>query len=420
MSRIDDLLARYAPNGVRFEPLGNVGRWYGGGTPSKGRADFWENGTIPWVSPKDMGRHVVEVTEDYITEAAVAGSATKMVPANSVAIVVRSSILDRILPTSLIPIPVALNQDMKAVVAREGIMPAFIAHVLRSGGDNILRSARKTGGSVASIDTTKLYSFLIPVPPIEIQQEVVAILDSFTKLEAELEAELEARRAQYRHYRDSLLSFEQTGRQASKQASKQAIRIACLGELGNFIRGRRFTKDDYASAGVPCIHYGEIYTRYGVWTDRVVSHVRSDMARTLRYAEPGDVVITDVGETVEDVGKAVAWIGDERVAIHDHCYAFRHDMNPKFVAYCMQTSSFTAQKTKYVARTKVNTLLINAFANIRIPVPPREEQDRIVGILDKFDALVNDLSSGLPAEIAARRRQYGHYRDRLLTFRQAA
>lgn len=140
----------------------------------------------------------------------------------------------------------------------------------------------------------------------------------------------------------------------------------------------------------------------------------------LRYAKPGDVVITDVGETVEDVGKAVAWIGDKDVAIHDHCYAFRHSMNPKFVAYCMQTTSFIAEKAKYVARTKVNTLLIDGFSKIRIPVPPPEEQERIVTILDKFDALVNDLSSGLPAEVKARRQQYEYYRDRLLGFREAA
>lgn len=193
-----------------------------------------------------------------------------------------------------------------------------------------------------------------------------------------------------------------------------------MNEIGKFIRGRRFTKADYVADGISAIHYGEIYTQYGVWTDRVISQVRSDMAATLRYAQPGDVVITDVGETVEDVGKAVAWLGDEDVAIHDHCYAFRHDMNPKFVSYCMQTTSFIAEKAKYVARTKVNTLLIDGFSKIRIPVPPLDEQERIVAILDKFEALVNDISSGLPAEITARRQQYAHYRDRLLTFQEAA
>lgn len=193
-----------------------------------------------------------------------------------------------------------------------------------------------------------------------------------------------------------------------------------MGEIGEFIRGRRFTKADYVEDGISCIHYGDIYTQYGTTAKNVKTHVRSDMSGTLRYAKHGDVVITDVGETVEDVGKPVAWLGADEVAIHDHCYAFRHSMNPTFVSYCMQTTSFIAEKAKYVARTKVNTLLMKGFSKIRIPVPSPEEQARIVAILDKFDELVNDISFGLPAEIQARRQQYAHYRDRLLTLKEAA
>jgi type I restriction enzyme S subunit len=147
--------------------------------------------------------------------------------------------------------------------------------------------------------------------------------------------------------------------------------------------------------------------------------VSPDLAPRLRYAEPGDVVLTDVGETVEDVGKAVAWLGPEPVAIHDHCYAFRHTMNPVFISYYTQTRLFQSQKNKHVARTKVKTLLMDGLAKVKIPVPPVEEQARVVSILDSFDALVNDLSIGLPAELKARRQQYEYYRDRLLTFDEA-
>lgn len=84
----------------------------------------------------------------------------------------------------------------------------------------------------------------------------------------------------------------------------------------------------------------------------------------------------------------------------------------------MQTQRFIAEKAKYVARTKVNTLLIDGFSKIAIPIPPLEEQERIVAILDSFDALVNDLSIGLPAELKARRQQYEYYRDKLLTFEE--
>ena len=244
-----------------------------------------------------------------------------------------------------------------------------------------------------------------PSPPLEVQREIVKVLDTFTKLEAELEA----RRRQYQYYRDALLAFRD-----------QDVQWAAMADVGEFFRGRRFTKADYVEDGVGCIHYGEIYTHYGTSTNIVISHVQPEMKPILRFAKPGDVVVTDVGETVEDVGKAVAWMGADDVAIHDHCYAFRHSMNPKFVSYCMQTASFIAEKAKYVARTKINTLLMDGFSKIRIPVPPLEEQERIVSILDKFDALANDISIGLPAEIKARRQQYEHYRDRLLIFRETA
>jgi type I restriction enzyme S subunit len=193
-----------------------------------------------------------------------------------------------------------------------------------------------------------------------------------------------------------------------------------MGEIGAFMRGRRFTKDDYVQEGIGCIHYADIYTRHGTWASQAVSHVRPDMAPGLRYAQPGDVVIAAVGETVEDVGKAVAWLGAEPVAIHDDCFTFQHPMNPKFVSYCLQTERLKAEKNKFVARAKVKRLSGESLAKLTIPVPRIEEQERIVAILDKFDALVNDISSGLPAEIQARRKQYEHYRDRLLTFKEAA
>ncbi|EQA1182231.1 restriction endonuclease subunit S [Escherichia coli] len=252
-----------------------------------------------------------------------------------------------------------------------------------------------------------------PEKSLAIQSEIVRILDKFSELTAELTAELNMRKKQYNYYRDQLLRFKEG-----------EVEWKTLGEIGEFIRGKRFTKADYVEdGGISVIHYGEIYTRYGVYTTHSLSQVRADMAASLRYAKHGDVVITDVGETVEDVGKAVAWLGDDDIAIHDHCYAFRHSLNPKFISYYMQTDSFISEKAKYVARTKVNTLLINGFSKIMIPVPyPKDhekslkEQARIVAILDKFDTLINSITEGLPREIELRQKQYEYYRDLLFSF----
>ena len=189
-----------------------------------------------------------------------------------------------------------------------------------------------------------------------------------------------------------------------------------MGKIGDFIRGRRFTKDDVVEDGIPSIHYGEIYTQYGTATSSTVSHVRRDLAGQLRFAQHGDVVIAAVGETVEDVAKAVAWLGDEPVAIHDDTFLFRSDMNAKFVSYAMQSAAFHAQKNKYVARAKVKRLGGESLAKICIPVPSGPEQDRIVELLDRLDALVAGLSDDLRTEAGARGRQYKHCRDRLLAF----
>jgi type I restriction enzyme S subunit len=289
------------------------------------------------------------------------------------------------------------------------LLPGYSKYIFRSA--RVRREIAKAASGVTRFNISKgrFAEIKIPVPSLEVQREIARVLDLFTTLEAELEAELEARRRQYAHYRDSLLTFRDA----------RGVRWAPMGEMGQFIRGRRFTKADVVQDGIPSIHYGEIYTQYGVAADETVSHVRCDLASQLRYAKPGDVVIAAVGETVEDVGKAVAWLGHEDVAIHDDCFFYRHSMNPKYVSYYLQTDEFHSQKGRHVARAKVKRLSAEGLARITIPVPALQEQQRIVAILDKFDVLVNDLSIGLPAELVARRKQYEYYRGRLLTFDEA-
>ena len=416
MSRIDELIAELCPSGVEYKALGDVGKFVrGNGLQKKDLADIgvgaihygqvythygiWATETKSFVSP-ELAKRLRKAKNGDLVIATTSENDEDVCKA--VAWLGKESI--------------AISGD--AYIYSHSLEPKYVAYFFQSEQFQSQKIRHITGTKVKRLSGDSMAKLLIPVPPIEVQREIVKVLDTFTKLEAELEAELEARRRQYQYYRDALLNFNEA---SVASASKQArIGWATLGEIGKFIRGRRFTKADYVEDGVGCIHYGEIYTHYGISANEVISHVRPEMKAILRFAKPGDVVITDVGETVEDVGKAVAWVGTEEVAIHDHCYAFRHSMNPKFVSYCMQTTSFIAEKAKYVARTKVNTLLMNGFAKIRIPVPTLEEQERIVAILDKFDALMNDLGSGLPAEIKARRQQYEHYRDRLLDFREAA
>lgn len=188
-------------------PLQSIGTWFGGGTPSKKNDSFWKNGVIPWVSPKDMQGHSVTSTVDYITEEAVAGSSAKLVPAGSTALVTRSSILDKRLPVAYFPQTVAMNQDLKAVCPQDGINGRYLFNALEHSRESILLQAHKKGGSVASLDTKRLMLFEVPLPPLEVQEEIANKLDTFTEYIDSLKRERELRQKQYEYYRDLLLDF---------------------------------------------------------------------------------------------------------------------------------------------------------------------------------------------------------------------
>ncbi len=173
------------PTGWRRLPLAELGDWFGGGTPSKGRTEFWENGTVPWLSPKDMGPEVIHSTQDHITDAAVVGSSVRRVPGGSVALVVRSGILERTLPIAVVPFEVTLNQDMKALVPRLDLDARWVAWGLRSLEQELLRGCRKSGTTVASIETKSLMAQELPVPPLDEQRRIVEMLeDHLSRLDA--------------------------------------------------------------------------------------------------------------------------------------------------------------------------------------------------------------------------------------------
>lgn len=404
MSRIDKLIAKSCPGGVIYRALGDseVSRQViAGATPKSGVPEYWENGTIPWMSSGEVNKGTVYQTDKLITEAGYSSWSTKMVPAGAVVIALAGQGKTRG-TVARTRIELCTNQSLASILVADSMNSDFLFHFLRTQYRQ-LREVSSGDGTRGGLNLQMIRAYKVPVPPLEVQREIVRILDQFT--------ELEARRNQYGYYRDSLLGSSLAG----------DVPWRPIGDVGELIRGRRFTKADYVdNGGIPAIHYGEIYTHFGVKARSVHSHVKPEMADSLRFARPGDVILTDVGETVDDVGKAVAWLGSSDVAIHDHCYAFRHSMNPAFVSYYMQTNRFRLEKAKYVARTKVKTLLMNGLARVLIPCPPLPEQERIVKILDEFDALLNDLSVGLPAELRARRMQYEHYRDRLLTFEEAS
>lgn len=192
-------------------------------------------------------------------------------------------------------------------------------------------------------------------------------------------------------------------------------------EIRNFAeisRGGSFQKKDFVENGYPCIHYGQIYTKYGISATQTLTYISDSVAEKSRKAKKNDIVMAVTSENVEDVCKCVAWLGESDIAVSGHTAIIHHNQNPKYLAYYFQTRHFMKQKEKLAHGTKVIEVTPDKLNDVIIPLPTLEKQKEIVDVLDRFDTLCNDLTSGLPAEIEARQKQYEYYRDKLLSFKR--
>lgn len=283
----------------------------------------------------------------------------------------------------------------------------FLYYVLKSKEKELMGNQQT--GSIPALSKKQIEQIEIPLPPLEVQNEIVRILDTFTSHAADLHAELHARKEQYEYYRNKLLSFDE---------NDEGVKWMRMEEVGTFIRGKRFVRTDIVEKGISCIHYGDMYTYYGLSANKTKGMLRSDLASKMRYAQKNDVVIVAAGENKDDIGVGLAWLGDEPAAVHDACFIFQSDMYPLFVSHYLRTDIYHKQIRKYVSEAKICSISAKGLGNAVIPVPSFERQQSIASLLDKFESLVNDLSEGLPAEIIAVQEQYEYYRNKLLTFKR--
>jgi type I restriction enzyme S subunit len=265
-------------------------------------------------------------------------------------------------------------------------------------------------GGVPSLTQTMLNNVQVPVPPIEVQEELVSTLDKFRELEAELEAELVRRSMQFKFFCDYYFS-ENFVRQNS-------IHLHPLGDKGSFQKGSGLQKSDFVETGAPCIHYGQIHTRFGSQTYAAISSIKHELASGLRKAKPGDIVIADTAEDYAGVGKATAWLGPEPIAVGGHTLIYSHQFDPIYLSYFFRSDAFQNQKNRLAKGVKVKDISSSAMAKIVAPVPPVAMQEKIGRNLMALDTLIIDSPGSIKAEITARRQQYEYYRNKLLTFKE--
>lgn len=253
----------------------------------------------------------------------------------------------------------------------------------------------------------------IPLPPIEVQTEIVRILDKFTSLEAELEAELDCRKRQYEYYRDKLLSFDNMGGQEVEWKKMSEV---C--EIKGRIGFRGYTRQDLVEEGKGAISLSPSNIVNGVLTfdnNTYISWEKYDESPEI-IAKIGNIVFTKTGS----VGKTalITELPQECTINPQLVLITCMGCNNAYLKHVMQNASFQLKVRKFAGVGSVPNISQKALASIEIPIPPVQEQERIATILDRFEALTTSLQSGLPAEIAARRQQYEHYRDKLLTFKR--
>ena len=387
MSKIDRLLEKYAPLGVQDRELGELVEILDNLRRPVSR-DKREVGQIPYYGANGIQGYV----KDFLFD----GEHLLMGEDGSVINPDRSPILNWAKGK------IWVNNHAHVLGERADLASLrYVFHALQ-----VTDISAVVRGVPPKINQANMRAIKLPVPPLEVQHEIVRILDTFKDLEAELEAELEARRTQFAFLLDQIFDNE--------EIRKNVLTI--LGDHGEFDRGNGLQKTDFSENGVGCIHYGQIYTKFGSHTSEVYSYVPEALADKLKKVKQGNLVITTTSENIQDVCKAVAWLGESEIVIGGHSCVYRHDLDPLFATYLFRSRLFQDQKNSYVQGTKVKDIKPAQISKIEVYVPPMKKQIKIGLMMRNFDALLQDVSIGLPAEIAARRQQYEYYRNKLLTF----
>ena len=400
MSEIRKLIERLCPDGVEYKKLGEVCEIKTGkGITQK---DCTEDGEYPVMSggQTPMGMYSEYNREGNTVTVSRVGAYAGFVIYNT----------DRFY----------CNDKCFSVIPKTNIQikSKYLFYVLKHQ-EEYIKSLQSEGG-VPTINTKKVGNVEIPVPPIEVQSKIVEILDNFTeleaKLEAELEAELEGRRKQYEYYRNQLLTFDE-------DSNVKYMKLGDLAELVTKQTGFDYTKTIRPSLLRIQEEDSIPYMQTKNFSGRVFDY-NTDYYVPRKIVEQFPRIVLNkkcllfsiVGASIGNVGlfpgTKECFLGGAICVIK-----FKDGVNIAYIYEIMSSwygQQIIRKKTKGLGQA---TVTVEDIRNFVIPIPSPSEQQRIVSILDRFEALTTDLQSGLPAEIEARRKQYEYYREQLLTFK---
>ncbi|GAA6972161.1 restriction endonuclease subunit S [Helicobacter pylori] len=394
MHKIERLLQTLAPKGVEFRKLGEVCDFQKGKSITKKAVTF---GKVPVISG---GRQPAY----YHNEANRSGETIAISSSGVYAGYV-----------SYWDIPVFLADSFSVSPKQKTLMPKYLFHYLTTQQDAI--HATKSTGGIPHVYSKDLQNFLIPIPPLEIQQEIVKILDAFTELNTELNTELKARKKQYQYYQNMLLDFNDIN-QSHKDAKMSAktypkrlksllqtlapkgVEFRKLGEVLEYDQPNKYcvtSKEFDKSYPTPVLTAGKTF----------ILGYTNEKDNIYQASKSSPVIIFD------DFTTATQWV-DFPFKVKSSAMKILLPKNPtiniRFIFFYMQTIPYniSGEHTRQ---------WISRYSQITIPIPPLEIQQEIVKILDQFSILTIDLLAGIPAEIEARKKQYEYYREKLLSFK---
>ena len=443
------------PEGWCWTTLGQLGIWTGGGTPAKSNKAFWSNGTVPWVSPKDMKSDIIGETQDLITEAAVAGSSAKLIGRSSVLMVMRSGILRHSFPVGVTDRQVTVNQDLRALTPHNSIDANFVARYLRLSVKRVLEDCSKDGTTVDSIEASRLEGFPVPLAPPAEQKRIVEKIDAlFAEIE-DGEAALSEAKTGLEIFQRSLLKAAVTGeltrdwRQANtpqetghdllaRIKAERAAQASVKGQrkrkqeyspidptelpdipdtwawaypddltaisknalaIGPF--GSNLKVSDYQESGVPLIFVRHIRNqRFSEDNPKFISSIKASELQS-HTVRPGDILVTKMGDPP---GDACIYPDDAPMAvITADCIKFTVSQGIEykslFVYFLMSCygKRQIADRTTGVAQLKVS---LDRFKNIAFPVPPLSEGNELVRRVYEALIYVGDATAVVEAEAA--------------------
>lgn len=391
MSKLEQLINELCPNGVEFKKIKNSYTRIKGTpiTAGKMKEIASDDGEIKIFAG---GKTVITAHEADIPNANIT-----RVPA---VLVQSRGVIDAVYYDK----PFTFKNEMWAYTADNPIKVKYLYYVLKNNIEHF-REAASGMGSLPQISLRVTEDFIIPLPPLPVQEEIVRILDKFTELTAELTAELIARNQQYEYYRDVILT------------SGDNIKLVPLGNIGRVAMCKRIMKNQTTSTGnIPFYKIGT----FGKKPDAFISkELFNEYKEKYSFPTTGSILISASGT----IGRTVVYDGNPAYYQDSNIVWLEHDESTvlnKYLYYCYQLKPWNVSDGGTISRLYNDNIL-----KAKIPVPYPEdkerslvEQQRMVDILDRFDKLCNDISEGLPAEIEARQKQYEYYRDKLLTFKK--